>query len=788
MSVGKTTAEPQSGSESGARTRTERARIAVVCGLSQWLLLLAIQVGDLLGYLLPPAAHNLVSYGAAGAALPLLQTQNLIVAAILGVIAYFASKYRVTGWAFFVLCLAVSLGLVLDQVYYKLFLDHFHLGMIEGGEQFNAVIIVGSFLKEADWIFCCSCVVAIAGSAWFARALWKPAQRPAPIGWIVGGAALVALLGIPKFSATTYGHVNEHPLLALVRELNRSSVADILGKRAPSANLKIRSLDPSVDREPRLAAIAAAAHSQSRRPNVVFIVMESVGAVDLLGPDGLPSGRITPNLARLAQKGIVFNSLYTTFPGTTRSLVSLHTGGRQMTSGYMNELQPEYTGPLLARYIGSGGYATALFSTERLDGEGTDIFLQKAGYQKYYDFSRDSPENHKKQELSSWGGREEYGLHLMENWIDQTPSGKPFYLEYMTVATHHPYPVPAGYRGPVKPGERSSDYRNALNYSDSVIGSLVDFLKSRDLLKNTIVAVTGDHGEAFGDLHANNFLHKNFIYDENVREFLLISDGRLADSKVMEEPVVSSRIGKNGDIMPTLMALAGQPVPDVPGRNLLEENFSHEPVYFHKMAPPEMMGLRDGRWKFINEIRSNRSELYDLSADPTEQTNLASAHPEMVSQYRDMARQWYLESEHEFTAFLKKSPSFRRVTPSTVADARTLAVGYWDRKAGPSSFIETSSLRAEQRAAVWTTWTGDADPGAIYEWTSPAGLLFFSRPLVTGVPHVTYSPFAGQDSMEPGKWSVQLRVRGGFRLTANFTVAGGQTRAKVPSNIARFNP
>jgi arylsulfatase A-like enzyme len=755
-------------------TRGERLRIAMVCGAAQWLLLLTIQTGDLFGYLLPPAARNLSSYFLLAATLPFLQTQNILVATIFTGLTYCGTRKRVTSWAVFLLSCAESLALLVDQVYYKVFLDHFHLGMIEGGQQFNPVIILGSFAKEVDPIFFCSTAVAVAGSIWFARAITNAPRHPLRMRRILVIGAIIAIAGIPEYSSPSYGHVNVHPVLALVSELQRRSVAEILAGRARTESPPpLRGFDRSVDTDSRLAAFLAAGNTRVPQPNVVLIVMESVGAVDLLDPEGLPSEKFAPNLARLARSGVVFPSIYTTFPGTTRSLVSLHTGGRQFTSGYLDELEPQFTAPLLARRLRGLGYATSLFSTERLDGEGTDVFLEKAGYQKFYDFSRDSFENRRKYELSSWGGREEHTLGLMENWIGNGGEvSQPFYLEYMTGATHHPYNVPAEYHGPVKSGDRRSDYLNALSYSDHAIGSLLDFLERRGLLRNTVVAVTGDHGEAFGDLHSNNFLHKNFIYEENVREFLLLWDGQTAARKLTANGVVSSRVGKNGDIMPTLLALLDEPAADVPGRNLLSERFESQPVYFHKIAASEMMGLRDGRWKFIDEIRSRHAELYDLAADPAEQRNLADANPDRVTKYRSLCEQWYLASEREFVSFLGSPPARnpRRGVPGTLSGARTLSVGYWDRNTGPSSFVPARSVRPGQHVAVWTKWSGDPDPAAIYEWMSPSGQMFVSRPLLTGEPNVTYSPLQGQDDLETGAWLVRLRVTGGFRLEDHFTV------------------
>jgi hypothetical protein len=363
----------------------------------------------------------------------------------------------------------------------------------------------------------------------------------------------------------------------------------------------------------------------------------------------------------------------------------------------------------------------------------------------------------------------------MEDWIKHAQSGgKPFYLEFMNTATHHPYGAPPGYRLPFVAHDRKSDYLNALCYTDMAIGSLLDFLQKRGLLQDTLVAVTGDHGEAFGDLHANNFLHKNFDYDENVREFLLLWDGQLASRNPIKSPIVSSRIGKNGDIMPTLLALLDAPAVTIPGRNLLAESFESQPVYFHKMAPPETWGLRDGRWKYIGEIRSNGAELYDLVADPTEQVNLAASQTQRVAEYREMCRQWFLESESEYTARLKDYHNPR--APWDFGDgrlgARILAVGYWEN-IEKAAFFETSLLDPSQRAVAWTKWATDPEPKSQYLWISPSGQIFTS-PLV-GAPewHVTYAPFPGPMPMEKGEWSVRLREKNEMRLATRFTIRAG---------------
>jgi len=391
-----------------------------------------------------------------------------------------------------------------------------------------------------------------------------------------------------------------------------------------------------VDHDPRLAALPRPAAGR----NVILIVLESVGAKDLLTDGGLPSRALTPNLRALAEGGVLFDRLYAPFPGTTRSHISIHTGGHNPTLGGGKELSEPYRGETLPRDFAAMGYRTALFSSARLDGEYSDAFLGNIGFGKLQDFAQDAHRRDPRYYIHSWGAREEYTTGLMSQWIaDPAAQGQPFYLEYLTVATHHPYGVPEGTPAALPPGERQNDYRNALQYTDRAIGQFLRWLESRGLRQNTTVAITGDHGEAFGDLHPLNLVHRNYLYEENVREFLIFSD------PAVHTPLRSERLADNGAILPTLTAWAGGTTKQ---RDLLAAEFEQRPVYFHKLASPEQFGLRDAQWKYIGDIRTHLEELYDLATDPEERLNLAARYPEKAAAYRSMCEEWMRKSEAEY--------------------------------------------------------------------------------------------------------------------------------------------
>src|SRR5262249_38331798 len=96
------------------------------------------------------------------------------------------------------------------------------------------------------------------------------------------------------------------------------------------------------------------------------------------------------------------------------------------------------------------------------------------------------------------------------------------------------YDTPDG--GPFPEDQPIGCYRNALHYSDEALGLLLQGLRERGLLDNTLFIILGDHGEAFGQ-HAGNFGHTLFIYEENVRiPYLIVAPG------LIREPIRVGRV------------------------------------------------------------------------------------------------------------------------------------------------------------------------------------------------------------------------------------------------------
>lgn len=508
----------------------------------------------------------------------------------------------------------------------------------------------------------------------------------------------------------------------------------------------------------------------AKRPNLVLVVLESVGSIQIL-KDGLPRADQTPRLAALAPRAQIFDSLYNLFPGTSRSHVAIATGGRTVTWGAIfDELQAKYTGPTLAGELGRAGYHTALVSAQGLDFENLGDFYRGLPWQYYVDPDKSDDPAIKRARVNTWGIDEAVARDLALAWVRRVAKdGEPFFLQFLTNATHHPYTAPAGYAGPRHGDDRLDRYVNALHSSDKILGEILDGLAAMGVLDDTVVAVVGDHGQAFGDRHPGNFTHKNFLFEENVKNFLIVADPRAPAGHV------SSQIGYLGDVAPTLLSLLRRPAADMPGRDLLASGYEQRIRYFHKNAHPPHWGLRDGAWKYVSApIPDGKDELYDLDHDPGEARNLAADHPEQLALYQCLVRRWYIATNEDYLDHLQGF-SLRPAAPLREADVTTpgpkaLLLG---RREGDKRFVRHDGFHPWERVVAFSEWNPIPAPQyPSFVWTSPTGATSLQHASLDAGWSRVFLPYDGSFPLAPGTWTVAIReqVQGPDLMKATFVV------------------
>lgn len=357
--------------------------------------------------------------------------------------------------------------------------------------------------------------------------------------------------------------------------------------------------------------------------NLVVIHLESTGA-QYLRPYGAAEDPM-PHLTELARRSILFENAYATYPETIKSFFSVHCSFHPALDTQA-EAYEQVASPSLAAELAWHGYRTGLFHSGRFMYLGMDSVVNNRGFETLED-AGDIGGNRR----SSFGIDEAATVKRMLGWLDALPKDQPFLLTYLPIAGHHPYETPAG--GPFPESREIDRYRNALHDADAALGELLAGLEARGRLQNTLLVIFGDHGEAF-DQHPGNFGHTMFVYEENVRiPYLIAAPG------LIEEPLRIARIASQVDTAPTVMDLLGFDRPsEWQGRSLLDPRAGM--ALFCTDYAEGFLGLRDGRWKFIHELDSRRSKLFDVEDDPGEQRDLSERFPEQVRAYREHLLRW----------------------------------------------------------------------------------------------------------------------------------------------------
>jgi arylsulfatase A-like enzyme len=478
-----------------------------------------------------------------------------------------------------------------------------------------------------------------------------------PFRWSAGLAAVATAVTIFGPFATAHSHtdgLHRNAYVAFARSLfpriaARPAEKDWRASPFAIANGTDRSVRVTAD-GPDLWDYRAAAANR----NVVLISLESTGA-QYLAPWGATNDPM-PNLSRLATSGILFESAYAGYPESIKGLLST------LCSVYpaidlSTDVHASTETPSLAHVLAVAGYTNALFHSGRFMYLGMEVVVRNRGFHFLRDAAGISGNFN-----SSFGVDEPATIEKMLEWLDSLRYEQRFFLTYLPIAGHHPYDAPEV--GPFPNATDHGRYLNALWYGDKALGHFLEELQARNLYTNTLFVIYGDHGEAFGQ-HAGNYGHTLNIYEENVRVPLLIAAPGLID-----QPVRISRLASLVDVAPTTLDLLGLEAPiGSAGSSLLPVR--QQMALFFTDYSLGLLGLRDGNWKFVHELESGRSKLFDLSRDHRETQNMAHHHLERIKAYREHLLNW--ASAQRFRVNAEHRRTRRGLFPSperTITSAR----------------------------------------------------------------------------------------------------------------------
>ncbi len=369
--------------------------------------------------------------------------------------------------------------------------------------------------------------------------------------------------------------------------------------------------------------------------NLVLVTIDSLRA-DHVGAYGYQRPT-TPHLDALARESVLFRNAYALSSRTPASVPAMFAGR------YPSELVRD--DQHFATYPAANQFLAEVLTARR---------YRTYGFPSHWYFE---PRYGLDQGFKVWSP-----FTVVAREMEDTPTAKPVTeaclqalesIPTLIEPTDSPFLLWAHYLDPHKnyithPGvptfgdEPVDRYDHEIRYADEWLGKLLEGLRARPDWSRTVVVVTSDHGEAFGE-HGYRF-HGFGLHEDQIRVPLLFRVPGLA------KRVVTERVS-HLDLLPTLLDLAGVPA-DTPlrtdelrlrGRGLTVPMVGlplEEVPVFAELPPGRAPTTKlrqaylEGQWKLLYDAEGDHYELYNLAADPGEQNDLVGRVPQRLEKMK----------------------------------------------------------------------------------------------------------------------------------------------------------
>lgn len=420
----------------------------------------------------------------------------------------------------------------------------------------------------------------------------------------------------------------------------------------------------------------------SKAPNVLLVVLDTLRADRL--SDSSSARQTTPNLAALAQRGVLFQEARSTAPWTFPSHASLFTGRWPHELKLGTDRPLDGTFPTLAEFLSSKGYRTSGFvANTYYCNSWYGLARGFAHYEDYYDQNvavsigeaarcsalgrrllelTEGSENVRAGDTSPQKDAGQINEHFLK-WVSRQ-EGHPFFAFLNYIDAHDPYIPPSGFEGRfgLKPETAEEidllrswhliskkmltkhdvelaidSYDDCVSYLDEQLGRLFSELDRKRILENTYVIITADHGEGFGE--HDQFLHGKSLYREETHvPLIMFGPSGIPRNRKFDQPVslrdvaatLADRLGVGGDSPFPGRSIARFWEDRAAGASRVEEPILSEIEIVGKVSknPNRAPAYRGPMASMILEghvyIRDavGREELFDLKNDPAEKVNL----------------------------------------------------------------------------------------------------------------------------------------------------------------------
>jgi arylsulfatase A-like enzyme len=420
----------------------------------------------------------------------------------------------------------------------------------------------------------------------------------------------------------------------------------------------------------RLLAFAAvlvcqcvvAVAAESRKPNVIIFLSDDVG----WGEYGFQGGDIpTPHIDSIAKNGVRFTQGYVSGPYCSPTRAGLMTGRYQTRFGHEFNSVARHAGLALsektiADRMKGLGYATIAVGKWHL-GEKPEYRPWQRGFDEFYGTLNNTPFFHPTNFVDSRVSREVQAIEDEEFYTTDkyaeravefiaAHKGKPWFLYLPFNAQHAPLQSPQKYldRFADVKDEKRQIFSAMMSAMDDAVGQVLEQVRKDGEEDNTIIFFLADNGGPTPQTTSSNGPLRGFkatTWEGGVRvPFAVQWKGHFQPGQTYNNPIIQL------DILPTVVAAAGgtvDPTWKLDGVNLLpyltgkDKGKPHETLYWRF---GEQWAIRHGDDKLVvGRAGSGQPELYNLTSDISESTDLAAKQPEKAKQLDTLWKSWSAE-------------------------------------------------------------------------------------------------------------------------------------------------
>ena len=406
-------------------------------------------------------------------------------------------------------------------------------------------------------------------------------------------------------------------------------------------------------------------------PNIIFLLTDDQ-RWDALGCMGNPIVR-TPNIDALANQGLLFKNAYVTTSICCISRASILSGqyeSRHRINDFNTDFSPAAwarTYPMLLKNAGYKiGYINKFGVGTHPPAGSFDYWKCPNGEQPPYEMKRsdgtiihntDSAANDIKIFLDKFGTQQPFCLSVGFKAPHEQDGTPPRFIpqdRYMNMYSDIIIPEPAT-ADPIYWNRFPTFFRTAQNIArqrwrdmlstdklfqqsvknyyrlisgvDEVVGNLMQQLKELDIDRHTVIIYMGDNGMFLSE---HGLEGKWYGLEESIRVPMIVYDPLLSDQ---QRTGIEEQIALNVDIAPTILSIAGLPIPDrMQGKNLLSiangsvaprKEFFYEHTYQSSPVIPQTEGVVTPDFKYLRYIENGYEQLFNVQTDRYETTNLA---------------------------------------------------------------------------------------------------------------------------------------------------------------------